>query len=61
MRAMVAAVVLVTCATAGVVSARQFPAHRRLEVDHRRGRRIVSALDPPEGSWLFGTMAPGWH
>lgn len=23
--------------------------------------RIVTALDPPEGSWLFGTMAPGWH
>lgn len=23
--------------------------------------RIVSTLDPPEGAWLFGTMAPGWH
>lgn len=23
--------------------------------------RIVTTLDPPEGSWVFGTMAPGWH
>lgn len=23
--------------------------------------RIVNTLDPPQGSWLFGTMAPGWH
>jgi hypothetical protein len=23
--------------------------------------RIVQSLDPAEGSWLFGTMAPGWH
>jgi hypothetical protein len=23
--------------------------------------RRVSSLDPPEGGWLFGTMAPGWH
>jgi hypothetical protein len=23
--------------------------------------RIVTALDPPDGAWLFGTMAPGWH
>lgn len=23
--------------------------------------RIVSTIDPAEGSWLFGTMAPGWH
>jgi hypothetical protein len=22
---------------------------------------IVTTLDPPQGSWLFGTMAPGWH
>jgi hypothetical protein len=22
---------------------------------------LVSSLDPPEGAWLFGTMAPGWH
>ena len=22
---------------------------------------LVSTLDPPEGAWLFGTMAPGWH
>lgn len=23
--------------------------------------RMVTTLDPAEGSWLFGTMAPGWH
>jgi hypothetical protein len=23
--------------------------------------RLVSSLDPPDGAWLFGTMAPGWH
>jgi hypothetical protein len=23
--------------------------------------KLVDTLDPPEGSWLFGTMAPGWH
>ena len=22
---------------------------------------IGSTLNPPEGKWLFGTMAPGWH
>ena len=32
-----------------------------LELDHGYRRRIVTALDPAEGSWLFGTMAPGWH
>ena len=23
--------------------------------------RIATTLDPPAGSFLFGTMAPGWH
>ena len=23
--------------------------------------KLIAALDPAEGSWLFGTMAPGWH
>jgi hypothetical protein len=61
MRSMVAAVVVVTCLTMGVVSARQFPTPPGWEWITDADAKIITALDPPEGSWLFGTMAPGWH
>jgi hypothetical protein len=61
MRSMMAVVVLVTCVAAGVVSARQFPAPPGWKWITDEDAKIITALDPPEGSWLFGTMAPGWH
>lgn len=52
--------VLLSTATA-VVSALQFPAPPGWKWVTDSEARIGTALDPPEGSWLFGTMAPGWH
>jgi hypothetical protein len=51
----------VLLASAAVVSARQFPAPPGWKWVTDAEARIVSTLDPPEGAWLFGTMAPGWH
>ena len=46
---------------AGVLSAGQFPAPPGWKWVTDSDARIVTTLDPPEGAWLFGTMAPGWH
>jgi hypothetical protein len=48
-------------ATTTVVFARQFPAPPGWKWVTDAESRIVTTLDPPEGAWLFGTMAPGWH
>ena len=42
-------------------SAFQFPAPPGWKWVTDAEARIVTSLDPPEGAWLFGTMAPGWH
>lgn len=52
---------LLAIAGAGSVGARQFPAPAGWKWITDSDARIVTSLDPPEGSWLFGTMAPGWH
>ena len=55
------------CATAVVtagaldLSARQFPAPPGWKWVTTADAKRVDTLDPSEGSWLFGTMAPGWH
>lgn len=55
------------CATAMVttgaldLSARQFPAPAGWKWVTAADAKLVETLDPAEGSWLFGTMAPGWH
>jgi hypothetical protein len=41
--------------------AQQFPAPPGWKWVTDDTARIVTTLDPPEGAWLFGTMAPGWH
>jgi hypothetical protein len=59
------AVVVVSCLLSVVVAATlqagQFPAPSGWKWVMDADAKIVSSLDPPEGSWLFGTMAPGWH
>jgi hypothetical protein len=47
--------------TVTTISAGQFPAPAGWKWVTDTDARLVSALDPPEGAWLFGTMAPGWH
>ena len=47
--------------TTAAVSGRQFPAPPGWKWVTDSDARIVTTLDPPEGTWLFGTMAPGWH
>ena len=44
-----------------VTSAGQFPAPAGWKWVTDTDAKIVTSLDPAEGSWLFGTMAPGWH
>ncbi len=61
MRSILAGTLAISIAAAAVVSARQFPAPAGWKWITDGDARIVSALDPPEGSWLFGTMAPGWR
>jgi hypothetical protein len=51
----------VVLAAVTTVSASQFPAPAGWKWVTDADARLVSALDPPEGAWLFGTMAPGWH
>lgn len=43
------------------LAARQFPAPPGWKWVTTPGAKLVETLDPAEGSWLFGTMAPGWH
>ena len=52
--------VFTALALAGSASA-QFPAPPGWKWVVEGDAKTVQALDPPEGSWLFGTMAPGWH
>ena len=58
---------VVLCAAALVtmrtldLSARQFPAPPGWKWVTATDAKLVTSLDPAEGSWLFGTMAPGWH
>ena len=62
-RSLVRALVLCVLVSSGtaVLSAGQFqaPAGRKWITD--TDAKIVTTLDPTEGTWLFGTMAPGWH
>jgi hypothetical protein len=62
-RRLVRAVILAVLvgATAGIALARQFPAPAGWKWVTDSEARIATTLDPPEGAWLFGTMAPGWH
>ena len=58
------AVVVMSCllfVVAARLHAGQFPAPAGWKWVTDADARIVSTLDPPEGAWLFGTMAPGWH
>ena len=43
------------------LTAQQFPAPPGWKWVTAKDARLVDTLDPAEGSWLFGTMAPGWH
>jgi hypothetical protein len=62
-----AVVIVLPCLLFVAVAARlqaqagQFPAPSGWKWVTDADARIVSTLDPPEGAWLFGTMAPGWH
>lgn len=64
-RSRAAVVIVMPCLLFVVVAARlqagQFPAPSGWKWVTDANARIVSTLDPPEGAWLFGTMAPGWH
>jgi hypothetical protein len=57
------AIVVALTVTAAVeaVYARQFPPPDGWKWVTDSEAKIVTTLDPPEGSWMFGTMAPGWH
>ncbi len=52
--------ILATLALTVAVSA-QFPAPAGWKWVTDADAKLITALDPPPGSWLFGTMAPGWH
>jgi hypothetical protein len=55
-------VLLCLLLAAGVaVHARQLPPPPGWKWVTDSDARLVGTLDPAEGSWLFGTMAPGWH
>jgi hypothetical protein len=43
------------------LTAQQFPAPPGWKWVTAKEAKLVDTLDPAEGSWLFGTMAPGWH
>ena len=47
--------------SAAVLSAGQFSPPPGWKWVTDSDARIVTTLDPAEGAWLFGTMAPGWH
>jgi hypothetical protein len=63
MRAMKAVGVGVVMAALAVASiaAQQFPAPAGWKWVTDQTVKIGSTLDLAEGTWLFGTMAPGWH
>lgn len=50
----------VTLSTA-IVSARQFAAPAGWKWVTDSPATLATGLEPAEGQWLFGTMAPGWH
>ena len=52
---------LLFAVAAASLHAGQFPAPQGWKWVTDADARIVSTLDVPEGAWLFGTMAPGWH
>jgi hypothetical protein len=52
--------VLVVSATA-MLSAGQLQAPAGWKWVTDSNAKLVTTLDPAEGSWLFATMAPGWH
>jgi hypothetical protein len=58
-RTLMACVVVVSAAVA--LPARQFPAPAGWKWVTDKDATLVTSLDPAAGSWLFGTMAPGWH
>ncbi len=60
LRTLACAVVLVTVGMLDL-SARQFKAPPGWKWVTASDAKLVESLDPAEGSWLFGTMAPGWH
>ena len=62
-RSLVWALVLGVLVSSGaaVLSAGQFPPPAGWKWVTDTDARIVTTLDPTEGTWLFGTMAPGWH
>ena len=43
------------------LTAQQFPAPPGWKWVTAKEAKLVDTLDPADGSWLFGTMAPGWH
>ncbi len=47
--------------SSAVTTAQQFPAPAGWKWVTDSPATLVSGLDPVEGQWLFGTMAPGWH
>jgi hypothetical protein len=54
-------VLLFAAIAAASLSARQFAAPPGWKWIADEGVKLGTALDPGEGTWLFGTMAPGWH
>ena len=60
LRPTLATSVLAALASA-LLSAGQFPPPAGWKWVTDSDAKIVTTLDPPAGSFLFGTMAPGWH
>jgi hypothetical protein len=58
-KAFVLFVCLVTLSEAGARAQLSAPPGWKWITDSEA--RLVSSLDPAEGTWLFGVMAPGWH
>jgi hypothetical protein len=58
-RALLACVIVTSLKAVGAVG--QFIAPQGWKWVTDSDARLVGTLDPPEGAWLFGTMAPGWH
>lgn len=53
--------VLMAAITVVSTAAQQFPAPAGWKWVTDQPVEIVTKLDPAKGTWLFGTMAPGWH
>ena len=56
-----AATLLLTLAIGVISHARQLPVPPGWKWITDSEAAHVTTLDPPTGSWTFGTMAPGWH